>query len=114
MEQPNGEPREEQRPTRFSIRVPDEHEGGAYANFVSVWSTAFEFTFDFCATQPVIPPQDQDDPGDPVTVPCTVVSRVRIPTTLIYEVFRALDENLDSYEKTWGEIREPELPKEEE
>ncbi len=104
-----------ERPTHFSIYVPDEHLGGTYSNFVSVWSTAYEFTLDFCATQPAImPEEDTENPDEPVTVPCAVVSRVRIPTTLIYEVFRALDDNLDSYEKVWGEIREPTGSQEEE
>ena len=118
LEQPNGDARNEVRPTRFPIRVPDEHEGGTYANFVNVWSTAFEFTLDFCATQPPVPPEDVEDPDDPDIIPCTVVSRVRIPATLIYQLFRTLDENLDRYEKAWGEIREPweepEPPEEEE
>jgi hypothetical protein len=61
-----------------------------------------------------LPPEDEENPDDPVTVPCTVVSRIRIPTSLIYDVFRALDGNLDRYEKAWGEIREPEPPEEEE
>lgn len=106
--------RDEERPTRFLINVPDEHEGGSYANFVNIWSTAYEFTLDFCATQPAVMPDESADVDEPVTVPCTVVSRVRIPTTLIYEVFRALDENLDRYEKTWGEIQGPAEPEEEE
>lgn len=104
----------EERLARFPIHVPEEQRGGTYSNFVSVWSTAYEFTLDFCATQPAIMPEDTASPDEPVTVPCTVVSRVRIPTTLIYEVFRALDDNLTAYERVWGEIQEPAAPSEEE
>lgn len=116
MEQPSNGANGEARPTLFQIHVADEHEGGVYANFVNVWSTAFEFTIDFCATQPAIMPEGPDGPdeNEPVTVPCTVVSRVRIPPTLIYEIFRALDDNLARYEKNWGPIEEPEPPEDEE
>ena len=37
-----------------------------------------------------------------------VVSRVRIPVTLLFDVMRALNDNLTAYESAWGEIKRPE------
>ncbi len=87
----------------FRVDVPPELEGGVYANFLGVWHSPYEFTLDFCATQP--PQQTNED--SPVVVPCRVVSRVKIPVTLIFDVLRALNENMTRYEQTFGEIQRP-------
>jgi hypothetical protein len=96
---------DEQRQPRFEVIAAQEVEGGSYANFLSVWHTPFEFTLDFCSTLPT----RQDEEGTPV-VPCRVVSRVKIPTTMIFDVLRALNENMTRYEATYGEIRRPLQP----
>jgi hypothetical protein len=98
---------EEQRQPRFEVQAPPELEGGSYANFLSVWHTPFEFTLDFCSTLPA----RQDEEGTPV-VPCRVVSRVKIPTTMIFDVLRALNENMTRYEQAYGEIRRPQTRRE--
>ena len=96
----------QERPTEFQIQVPPELEAGVYANFLGVWHTAYEFTLDFAATQP---PQ-VEDPADPqgrVRVPCRVVARVKVPTGALFDVLRALNENMTMYESVFGEIRRP-------
>jgi hypothetical protein len=101
------------RPTEFQIQIPNELEAGVYANFLSVWHTAYEFTLDFGVTQP--PRVDHpDDPEEPVQVDCRVVSRVKIPVTVLFDVLRALNENMTRYEQVFGEIRRPEPPEDEE
>jgi hypothetical protein len=40
-------------------------------------------------------------------MPTRVVARVKIPVTLIYDVLRALNENMTRYEETFGEIQRP-------
>lgn len=95
-----------ERPTEFAIQVPPELEGGAYANFLAVWHTAYEFTLDFAATQPV-ELGDPDDPGSPVRVPCRVVARVKIPVTVAFDVLRAINENMTRYEAMFGQITRP-------
>jgi Protein of unknown function (DUF3467) len=102
----------EDRPTEFQIQVPNELEPGVYANFLSVWHTAYEFTLDFGVTQP--PQIDQEDPDAPVRVECRVVSRVKIPVTVLFDVLRALNENMTRYEQVFGEIKRPEPPEEQE
>lgn len=94
-------------PANFEVQVSPELETGAYANFLSVWHSAHEFTFDFSVTQPPIP-QNPEDPASPVTVPCRVVARLKIPPTLVFDIMRALNENMSGYEGTFGEIRRPE------
>jgi hypothetical protein len=103
---------DEDRPTEFQIQVPNELEAGVYANFLSVWHTAYEFTLDFGVTQP--PQIDAEDPDAPVRVECRVVSRVKIPVTVLFDVLRALNENMTRYEQVFGEIKRPEPPDEQE
>lgn len=88
---------------QFRLDVPAEETGGTYANFLAVWHTAHEFTLDFAATQP---PQrtDPEDEQSPLVVPCAVVSRVRIPVSVVFDVLRALNENMTRYEEAFGAI----------
>lgn len=99
-------PDPESRETHFQIIVPPELERGAYANFLSVWHTPYEFTLDFAVIQPS-PVAEEDDPNSPVTVPCPVVARVKIPVTLVFDVLRALNENMTRFESRFGEIQRP-------
>ena len=79
----------------FEIRLPPDLEAGAYANFLSVWHTGYEFTLDFSVTEPAQP----TDTG--VKVPCRVVSRIKVlPVGLIFEVLKALNANMTQYENT--------------
>jgi hypothetical protein len=48
-----------------------------------------------------------------VRVDCRVVSRVKIPVTVLFDVLRALNENMTRYEQVFGEIRRPEGPPDE-
>ena len=97
------------RPIELQLDVPPELEGGTYANVLNVWHTAYEFTLDFGVMQQVGAPEDADAP---VQVPVRVVSRVRIPVTLLFEVLKALNTNMTGYESTFGSIRAPEAPAE--
>jgi hypothetical protein len=96
----------------FQVYVRPEWEGGVYSNFVSVWHSPYEFTLDFCATQPP-QPVDPEDPETAVVVPCSVVARVKIPVTLIFDVLRALNENMTRYESVFGVISQPGASEEE-
>jgi hypothetical protein len=89
------------KPVNFRIDVAEDLEGGVYANFLSVWHTAHEFTLDFAAT---LPAQEEDDQ---MVVPCRVTTRVKIPPTLLFDLLRALNGNMTRYEETFGEIRKP-------
>ena len=80
------------------INVPDDVQPGVYANGAMVWHSPYEFTIDFFSTQP----SPQDEPG---VVPCLVSSRVKIPPTVIFDLLKALNENMTRYEGQFGEIR---------
>ncbi len=96
-----------ERPIELKIDVPPELEGGTYANVLNVWHTAYEFTLDFGVMQQV---GEVVDPDAALQVPVRVVSRVRIPVTLLFQVLKALNTNMTGYESTFGPIREPEAP----
>lgn len=61
------------------IRVPFELEGGTYANFLSAWHTADEFTLDFCVSLPPDPAADAE---------FRLVARLKIPVTMVFEFLR--------------------------
>ena len=90
-------------PFELQITLPPELEGGTYSNVLHVHHTAYEFTLDFG----VMRPAEQDQAGAPVRVPVRVVARIRIPVTLLFEVLKALNQNLTNYEATFGPISEP-------
>lgn len=92
------------REVQFRIDVPMEEAGGVYANFLAVWHTQHEFTLDFAGTQPA-QPSDPEDDNSPIVVPCHVVSRVRIPVSVVFDVLRALNQNMTQYEDKFGPIQ---------
>lgn len=94
-------------PEQFlEIVVPSEEEVGVYANLLAIWHTQDEFTFDFAVKHPS-QLRPSDDGIDKVHVPARVVSRVRVPPGQIFEILKALNENMTHYERTFGEIRRP-------
>jgi hypothetical protein len=103
----DGEPEGE---NGVSIRfyVPPEQEAGVYAETVAVWHTPYDFVIDFGSIQ-IAQPSDPDDPASPFEVPARVVSRVRIPTGLVFDVIRTINARMEQYEAEWGEIRGPEF-----
>jgi hypothetical protein len=84
----------------FTIFAPPEVEAGVYANRCQAWHSRHEFTLDFCVS---LPPEPDDDEG-PV-VPYRVVSRIKVPVTLIFEVLQRINEAMTGYEAEFGVIR---------
>lgn len=83
------------------MTIADDLNAGVYANFLGVWHTAHEFTLDFAVTQPASLAQTPD--GQTVTrVPCQVVTRVKVPPTVLFDFLRTLNENLSSWERNFG------------
>ena len=89
------------RPT-LDFYIPDDLEPGAYANALAAWHTEHEFTLDFAAAQR---PRVNED-GE-VVLPCRVVTRVKLPATMIFDVIRELNRDMTEYEQQFGEIRRP-------
>lgn len=90
----------------FQLIVPPELAGGVYMNFFGAWHTAYEFTLDFAVTEESrhIDPDDRDSP---LRIPCRLVSRVKVPATMIFDVIRILNLEMTEYERRFGEIRRP-------
>jgi hypothetical protein len=86
---------------RIEFRVPADIEAGVYSNVLSVWHTPYEFTLDFSSLQP---PGTAEQP----VATSLVVARVKIPPALVFDVIRALNENMTKYEEVFGEIQRPE------
>jgi hypothetical protein len=89
-------------PVRVELRVPEDLEPGVYANLLSVWHSAHEFTLDFATTLPAT------FGADGITVqPARITARVKLPPTVVFSVLRALNENLTAYEASYGGVTEP-------
>jgi hypothetical protein len=89
---------------RVEISVPPEAEVGVYASFASVWRTQDCFVLDF-ATEvrpPEVVAEDPDSDTPYVHVPAQVVARVRIPPGQVWELMKALEQNLSAYERDSG------------
>ena len=78
-----------------------------YANILVVWFSPYEFALDWGLTDPIVP-EDPDDPSSPLRIPVSFVARVRLPTSLVFDVLRSLNEAMTRYEAMFGEIRRPE------
>ncbi len=87
----------------LALHVPDDMTGGVYSNVVAVWHTPYEFTLDFA----VMLPAQQAAPGDGSVTPCRVVSRVKIPPDVVFQLMRALSLNERLYEENIGPIPRP-------
>jgi len=91
---------EPRREVRLQIELPPEVEGGTFADFASIWHTSDTFVIDFIASKQ--PPQTQKvgKTGETARVqPAKVVSRIRIPPAQVFEIARALTQQLDAWEK---------------
>ncbi len=82
------------------INVPADQVAGHYANLVGVWHTQHDFAIDFCVIQPFAG-------GENGTMSAQVVSRVRLPPTIVFDLLRSLNENLADFESAFGEIKQP-------
>lgn len=91
--------------TEASIRIdiPAELEGGVFANFLSVWSSPHNLTLDFAAMQ--VPERNEEDGS--MIVPHRVTARIHVPPTLVFSILRALNEQLATYERAYGDIKDP-------
>jgi Protein of unknown function (DUF3467) len=88
---------------RVEITVPPEHEVGVYAGFASVWRTQDSLVIDFAtAVRPPTVLEDDESGTSYVHVPAQVVSRVRIPPSQVWELMKALEQNLSAYERESG------------
>lgn len=86
----------ENQPNQINIKITDEVLEGRYANMMQVMHTKEEFILDFAN---VVPPQG------------IMTARVITSPGHMKRIIRALQENLERYEKSFGAIDEAEAPK---
>lgn len=84
------------------MNVPDDLQGGVYANVVGVWHGPFDFTLDFGVAG-----MTQRDEDGTSYVPAPVVARVKVPPQVIFRIAQAIAENVDRYERNFGPINQP-------
>ncbi|WP_248242563.1 DUF3467 domain-containing protein [Microbacterium kunmingense] len=93
----------DQVPRQFEIDLPPDLIGGNYADFANVWHSSTVFVMDFLTLAQ--PPHDETDPetGERRTiVPARVVSRIRIPPEQVFELAKALTQQLEFWEQETG------------
>lgn len=81
--------------THIRIKATDEILAGVYANIAQISHTREEFVFDFMS---VFPPQG------------SLVSRVIMSPGHMKRMARAMEENIEKYESTFGTIQESDQP----
>ncbi len=93
---PMGEPVPTER--RVEVVMPDAVVPGVFADVVGVWHTPEVFVLDFSSF--VEPPRlEPGEAGQPVVVQrAQVVARVRVPPAQIFEIMRALEQQLTAWE----------------
>ena len=79
------------------MNMPPELTAGSYADFVRAWHTKDVFVLDFAN---LVEPVRAED--DAVLLSATVVSRVRIPPSQVFELMKALESQLSAWEKETG------------
>ena len=80
---------------RIQLALPPDKAPGVYADFVRAWHTKDVFVLDFSGyTEPAV----RDEESDDIVQQSTVVSRVRIPPAQVFELMKALEQQLSMWE----------------
>ena len=87
---------------QMRVSMPDDQVPGVYADFVSVWHTNDVFTFDFAALARPPALVEGDDGTQVATAQAQIVSRVRVPPSLVFEIMKALERQLTAWEEATG------------
>lgn len=88
--------------SRLEVSITPEVEAGQYANFASVWHTQDGFVLDFAVITRPPGLADNGDGQQYISVPTRITSRVRIPPAQVFELMKALEQQLTAYENEVG------------
>ena len=83
--------------TNLALNLPAELGPGVFADVAMVWHNEHGFTLDFIAQLGPATPETE-------TVQAQVVARVRVPPTVIFQIARAIADNVANYERSYGSI----------
>ncbi len=83
---------------QHQISMPEGLLPGVYADFVTVWHGKNAFVLDFAAMS--APPQlaQTDDGREVPIINSQIVARVRIPPEQVFEIMKALEQQLTAWE----------------
>ena len=76
-------------PQQAQIHIHEDRVEGTYADFVSVWHSKDVFVLDFAVLS---------QPTTATQLTSRVVSRVRIPPSQVFEIMKALEQQLTAWE----------------
>ena len=99
-----------QQPQPVGIVVPPELEVGVYANLVAVWHTPTEFALDFLTNVPGTTPIHQPDGTVRQAAKLKAVARVKLPPAQIFELMKALEQQLSGFESEAAARKAAQLP----
>lgn len=86
--------------------MPESQIAGVHADLVGVWHTPDSFVMDFSALAE--PPQlHQESRQDIVMQHAQIVARVRIPPSQVFEIMKALEQQLSAWERETGQGAPP-------
>ncbi|SES37100.1 DUF3467 domain-containing protein [Actinokineospora terrae] len=88
--------------SRFMVNMPPEQEVGHYANFAVVWHDKESFVLDFATIVGPNHPAQDDSGTEFLATPARIVSRVRIPPSQVFEIMKALEQQLSKWEQETG------------
>ncbi|MDR0847931.1 MAG: DUF3467 domain-containing protein [Propionibacteriaceae bacterium] len=80
---------------RIQLNLPQDKAPGVFADFVRAWHTRDAFVLDFSSyTDPPV----RDEVAEDIVQQSAVVSRVRIPPAQVFELMKALEQQLSAWE----------------
>lgn len=95
-------------PQGLQIDVPDAVLAGTYADLVSIWHTSDAFVLDFGAYKHSTPEIRQDGDGQPISLRAVqIVQRVKVPPSQVFEIMKALEQQLTAWESETGRSPQP-------
>jgi hypothetical protein len=100
-------PAPEQPRVALELHADPSLEGGVYANGLIAWFTPHEFTLDFIVNSAPSQPGETPEGEAVIRAPHRLAARVRIPPTALFDIIRAINENMGRYEQAFGPIRRP-------
>lgn len=93
----------EEAPRQFEIDLPPDVIAGSFADFANVWHTPTVFVMDFLTlSQPPREETDAETGARRTVVPARVVNRIRIPPEQVFELAKALTQQLEFWEQETG------------
>ena len=89
-------------PNHVTLDVPESVAAGQYADFAGVWHTDDVFVFDFAALRSAPGPMQTAEGQVVNLIQGQVVARVKMPPAQVWELMKALNEQLAAWEAKTG------------